>query len=184
MPKDCQLVQSVVENQQFIEDNVYVKLVKQLKEQIRFFETPLESMPEFLTFLKVTMKILREKSRDLYTFMVNELVKSRIRYIDLSYKENVGLIFVQQSKAGGLLDQNSAKKIALLLAWLHQSLINEVLILENTALDTWKYKEILNNVFDKRLGQHLQAKIESEISRQENDFTHSSSSSTCSWCSR
>ena len=130
-------------------------------------------MPEFLTFLKVTMKILREKSRDLYTFMVNELVKSRIRYIDLSYKENVGLIFVQQSKAGGLLDQNSAKNIALLLAWLHQSLINEVLILENTALDTWKYKEILNNVFDKRLGQHLQAKIESEISRQENDFTHS-----------
>ena len=70
-------------------------LVKQLKEQIRFFEKPLESMPEFLTFLKVTMKILREKNRDLYTFMINELVKSRIWYIDLSYKENVGLIFVQ-----------------------------------------------------------------------------------------
>ena len=66
-----------------------------MKEHIRFFETPLESMPEFLTFLKVTMKILREKSKDLYTFMVNELVKSRIRYIDLSYRENVGLIFAQ-----------------------------------------------------------------------------------------
>ena len=83
------------EFQKFIEDNAFVVLVKQLKEQIRFFEKPLESMPEFLTFLKVTMKILREKNRDLYTFMINELVKSRIRYIDLSYRENVGLIFVQ-----------------------------------------------------------------------------------------
>ena len=95
MPKDCQLVQSVVENQQFIEDNVYVKLVKQLKEQIRFFETPLESMPEFLTFLKVTMKILRDKSREHYSFMINELIKSRARYIDLSFQENVALIFAK-----------------------------------------------------------------------------------------
>ena len=48
-----------------------------------------------------------------------------------------------------------------------------MMILENTALDTWKYKEILNNFFDKRLGQHFQAKIEGEINRHEVDFTHS-----------
>ena len=99
------MVKSVTDFQDFIEENAHVNLAKQLKEHIRFFETPLESMPEFLTFLKVTMKILREKetkkSKDckgLYTFMINELVKSRMRYIDLSYKENVGLIFAQQTK--------------------------------------------------------------------------------------
>ena len=82
-----------------------MKLVKQLKENIRLFETPLESMPKFLTFLKVTMKILREKSRDLYSFMINELVKSRARYIELSFQENIALIFAKQSKQGGILDQ-------------------------------------------------------------------------------
>ena len=38
--------------------------------------------------------------------------------------------------------------MALLLAWLHQSLINEVMILENTALDPFKYIEVLNMIFD------------------------------------
>ena len=91
-------MRSIVDFKQYVEDSAYVKLVKQLKENIRLFETPLESMPEFLTFLKVTMKILREKSRDLYSFMINELVKSRARYIDLSFQENVALIFAKQSK--------------------------------------------------------------------------------------
>ena len=95
LPSDCQLVRSIVDFKQYVEDSAYVKLVKQLKENIRLFETPLESMPEFLTFLKVTMKILREKSRDLYSFMINELVKSRARYIDLSFQENVALIFAK-----------------------------------------------------------------------------------------
>ena len=52
-------------------------------------------MPEFLTFLKVTMKILRDKSREHYSFMINELIKSRARYIDLSFQENVALIFAK-----------------------------------------------------------------------------------------
>lgn len=130
-------------------------------------------MPEFLTFLKVTMKILREKSRELYSFMINELVKSRARYIELSFRENVALIFAKQSKQGGLLDQQAAKKVALLLAWLHQSLINEVLILENTALDHGKYIEVLNMIFDEDLAKALKARIENEIKRQEADFSHS-----------
>ena len=155
-----------------MEDSAYVKLVKQLKENIRLFETPLESMPEFLTFLKVTMKILREKSRELYSFMINELVKSRARYIDLSFQENVALIFAKQSKQGGLLDQQAARKVALLLAWLHQALINEVLILENTALDPFKYIEVLNMVFDSQLASQLKSRIENEIKRQEADFSH------------
>jgi len=129
-------------------------------------------MPEFLTFLKVTMKILREKSRELYSFMVNELVKSRARYIDLSFQENVALIFAKQSKQGGLLDQQAARKVALLLAWLHQALINEVLILENTALDPFKYIEVLNMIFDSQLASQLKARIENEIKRQEVDFSH------------
>lgn len=63
--------------------------------------------------------------------------------------------------------------MALLLAWLHQSLINEVLILENTALDHGKYIEVLNMIFDEDLAKALKARIENEIKRQEADFSHS-----------
>jgi len=97
MPADCILAKSVAEYRDYIEEGAHVKLVKQLKENIRFFETPLENLPEFLTFLRVTMKILREKSRDLYTYLINELVKARSRYIDLSFRENIALILATQS---------------------------------------------------------------------------------------
>jgi len=70
------------------------------------------------------------------------------------------------------LDQQAARKVALLLAWLHQALINEVLILENTALDPFKYIEVLNMVFDSSLASQLKARIENEIKRQETDFSH------------
>ena len=72
-----------------------------------------------------------------------------------------------------MLDQQAAKKVALLLAWLHQSLINEVLVLENTALDPFKYIEVLNMIFDQQLASQLRARIENEIKRQEVDFSHS-----------
>lgn len=75
-----------------------MRLVKQLKEQIRFFETPLENIPEFLTFLKVTMKILREKNRDLYIYMFNELIQARARYIELNFQENIVMIFASNKQ--------------------------------------------------------------------------------------
>lgn len=74
-------------------------------------------MPEFLTFLKVTMKILREKNKEYYAFMFNELVSARARYIELNLRENVNLIF--STKKQTAVEQNIAKRVALLLAWLH-----------------------------------------------------------------
>jgi len=68
-----------------VEDNAYVRLVKQLKDKIRYFDTPLETQPDFLTFLKITLKMLREKSLELYSYIFNELIRSRTKYIELSY---------------------------------------------------------------------------------------------------
>ena len=67
--------------------------MKNLKEHMRQFETPLEAQPDFLTFLKVTLRIMRERNREMYSFMINELIKARTRYIEMSYGENVALIF-------------------------------------------------------------------------------------------
>jgi len=131
----CPMTKSIYEMEHYIEDCAHLRLVKQLKEQIRFFETPLENMPEFLTFLKVTMKMLREKNKEYYMFMFNELVSARARYIELNLKENVNLIFSKKKQA---TEQNLAKRVALLLAWLHQSLINEIFVLENTHIDASK----------------------------------------------
>lgn len=47
------------------------------------------------------------------------------------------------------------------------------MILENTALDPFKYIEVLNMVFDEQLAKSLKNRIENEIKRQETDFSHS-----------
>ena len=47
------------------------------------------------------------------------------------------------------------------------------MILENTALDPFKYIEVLNMIFDQNLGNQLKQRIENEIKRQEADFSHS-----------
>lgn len=147
-----------------------MRLVKQLKEQIRFFETPLENMPEFLTFMRVTMKILREKNQELYTYMFNELVSARSRYIELNFKENLNLIF--STKKQTAMEQNIAKRVALLLAWLHQALVNEIIVIENTHVDSERYCDVLDRIFDKRIAVALKQKIEQEIKNQhESDFT-------------
>lgn len=53
------MAKSIQESVKYIEDNAYVKLVKQLQSKIRLFDTPLENQPDFLTFMKVTFKMLR-----------------------------------------------------------------------------------------------------------------------------
>ena len=45
------MTRSIFEMEQFIEDCAHLRLVKQLKQKIQLFETPFESMPEFLTFM-------------------------------------------------------------------------------------------------------------------------------------
>jgi hypothetical protein len=164
------MTQSIFEMEQYIEDCAHLRLVKQLKEQIRLFETPLENTPEFLTFLKVTMKILRDKNKEYYAYMFNELVAARSRYIELNFRENVNLIFSAKKKAA--VEQNVAKRVAHLLAWLHQALVNEIFVLENTNLDNERYCEVLDRIFDKRLANALKSKVEQEIKgQQEGEFT-------------
>ena len=45
--------------------------------------------------------------------------------------------------------------------------------MENTALDPFKYIEVLNMIFDQNLASQLKQRIENEIKRQEADFSHS-----------
>ena len=57
------------------------------------FDTPLENQPEFLIFMKVTLKMLREKSIDIYGHILNELIKARASYIELSFLEKMNFIY-------------------------------------------------------------------------------------------
>lgn len=79
------LVSSISESIKFVEESAYAKLVRHLKDKIKVFDTPLENQPEFLVFMKVTLKMLREKSLEMYGHIINELIKSRTKYIELSH---------------------------------------------------------------------------------------------------
>ena len=62
--------------------------------------------------------------------------------------------------------------MALLLAWLHQALVNEVLVLETTLVDPDRYCEALDQIFDKKLAQALKQRVELEIKFQnDGEFT-------------
>jgi hypothetical protein len=65
------LAQSVMDSVRYVEEAAYGKLVKHLKNKIKVFDTPLENQPEFLIFMKVTLKMLREKSIDIYGHIIN-----------------------------------------------------------------------------------------------------------------
>ncbi len=77
----------------YVEEAAYGKLVKHLKNKIKVFDTPLENQPEFLIFMKVTLKMLREKSIDIYGYIINELIKARASYIELSFQEKMNFIY-------------------------------------------------------------------------------------------
>ena len=94
-----------------MEEGAYSKLVKHLKDKIRIFDTPLENQPDFLIFLKVTLKMLRTKSIEMYGHIINELLKSRSKYIELSYNEKMNLIYAAKDKDSDR--QTGAKKVAL-----------------------------------------------------------------------
>jgi hypothetical protein len=109
----------------FVEESAYAKLVKHLKNKIRVFDTSLENQPEFLIFMKVTLKLLKGKSIEMYGHIINELIKSRSKYIELSFNEKMNFIYSTEKKATES-KQNNAKNVASAIAWLHETLINEL----------------------------------------------------------
>jgi hypothetical protein len=98
--KGSKLSESIEESIRFIEENAYTKLVKTLKERIRLFDTPLENQPDFLVFMKVTFKMLRNSKQglEMYSHIINELLKARLKYIELSYQEKITLINEKKKK--------------------------------------------------------------------------------------
>ena len=114
MSKDIsksKLALSINESVKYVEEGAYSKLVKHLKDKISIFDTPLENQPDFLIFLKVTLKMLRTKSIEMYGHIINELLKSHSKYIELSYNEKMNLIYAAKDKDSDR--QTGAKKVAL-----------------------------------------------------------------------
>jgi len=50
-----------------------------------------------------------------------------------------------------------------ILSWLHQNLQSEVMILESSALDRFKYVEVLNSVFGDRLPKRVSYRVQAQI---------------------
>ena len=88
------------------------------------FESPLEGGCKFITFLKITLELLKQKS-DYYNHVVKELVESRQRYIEKSFND----------KKYQVIGSLPSDRLSALLSWLHQSLINEIDILKSTHLE-------------------------------------------------
>lgn len=105
--------------------------------------------------------MLKEKSMDNYRHIMQELIKSRAKYMEVSYQEKKNLIFNVHDKKTD--QKHSSKKVASLIAWLHESLVNELQILDHTALSSDRYLESLNFIFTKDLAKNIKNKVDEEI---------------------
>ena len=50
---------------------------------------------QFLQFMQVTMKMVREREKDVYTNLINQLINCRANYIELSYSQMIQQVFIQ-----------------------------------------------------------------------------------------
>lgn len=143
------LSRSLKERARYIEDNAYNKLVKFLKLKMIDFESPLEGGSKFITFVKITLELLKQKS-DYYDHVVKELVESRKRYISKSFSD----------KKYQVIGSLPSDKLSTLLSWLHQSLINEIDILKSTHLDEERVKICTNSIFSSTFSKMFKKEIE------------------------
>ena len=156
--KGSKLAASIRDSIKYVEESAYTKLVKLLKNKIRMFDTPLENQPEFLVFMKVTLKMLKEKSIEMYGHIMNELIKSRSKYSELSFNEKMNFIYQEgnsKAKKPSEPKLSNAKNVAATIAWLHETLVNEVQIIDHTALDKSRYLDVLNSIFSREISKKL-----------------------------
>ena len=64
----------------------------------------------------------------------------------------------QESNVAAIFRQTTS-----ILSWLHQNLINEIQILQCTALDRSKFLEVLNSIFGERLPQRISLRMQAQI---------------------
>lgn len=143
------LSNSLKERVKYIEDNAYNKLIKFLKLKMKDFESPLDGGSKFITFIKITLELIQQKS-DYYNFVVKELVESRRRYISKSFSD----------KKYQVIGSLPSDKLSTLLSWLHQSLINEIDILKSTHLDVERIKIWTNSIFNTGFAKSFKKEIE------------------------
>lgn len=122
---------SLEDRAKYIEENAHNMLVKFLKLKIADFEGPMESNSKTVSFLRIALDIVKEKT-DFYNKVVKELIEARKRYILKSFSDKHYQI------AGSL----PSDKLSTLLAWLQQNLKNEINILLSTNLDQDQVSDI------------------------------------------
>jgi hypothetical protein len=143
------LSNSLKERARYVEENAYGKLVKFLKLKMSDFESPLEGGSKFITFVKITLELLKQKS-SYYNHVVKELVESRKKYIAKSFSD----------KKYQVIGSLPSDKLSTLLSWLHQSLVNEIDILKSTHMDTERVKDCTNSIFNPSFSKSFKKEIE------------------------
>jgi hypothetical protein len=124
------------------EDHVQDKLYSQLKEQLHIFEEDLCRQEENLELISITMHALKSKKPSEYQFLVDLLIEARARYVKLHFKETNTILL-------NLKDQ-SAKKVAILIAWLQDTVSSEGIIFEQLKISKSTYFDL---VFESTLFQ-------------------------------
>mmetsp|Transcript_5491 Transcript_5491/g.9313 ORF Transcript_5491/g.9313 Transcript_5491/m.9313 type:complete len:378 (-) Transcript_5491:541-1674(-) len=185
------LLQSIEKTLQEAEDSSYEKLVQEFKAKgIHYFDTPLmcqSSTPlaskelsrtqmdsrEFLQFMQVTMKLQRERDKEGYRHIVNQLINCRANFVELSYSQmiinsNMNQSHLKEGQAQSIQHNEMQytlllRQLSVLLSWLKFNLINETQILQCSALDRFKFVEVLNVIFGDRLPQRILLRIQAQI---------------------
>lgn len=100
--------------------------------------------------------------------MINQLINCRANYIELAYSQMIQQVFIQSHQNTHTIVRSDSelrsiatliKETSSILSWLHYNLSNEVQILECSALDQYKYVEVLNTIFGERLPQRVLFRI-------------------------
>jgi hypothetical protein len=61
--------------------------------------------------MKVTLKMLREKSIEIYGHIINELIKARASYIELSFLEKMNSIYYSEKSKKNTERVSNAKNM-------------------------------------------------------------------------
>lgn len=114
------------------------------------FESPLQGNSSFLVFIKVTLGLLKTWS-DYYNHVVKDLVESWKWHVQKSFNE-------RRNMTVGTLPQD---KTAMLLSWLHESLIIEIEILHCAQLEKSKIKFCTGQIFNSFFSKTFRSELES-----------------------
>ncbi len=103
--------------------------------------------------------MLKQTKKSDYEFLVEMLIEARTRYVKLHFKETNAIL--------ANLQEQPAKKVALLIAWLQNMITCETSIFQRLKIQKETY---FDQVFESTLFQIIKQKIDAEIKAQPQEF--------------